>query len=93
MVCKNATILNLNEDAETYITGRKMKKLLPSLYKRKKTKIPKKNELRVVYNWLRTLDLIPDNIDPIGTIELEANIKRVSYLYLVNNKDLFEMFY
>ena len=71
-----------------------MKKLPPSLYKKneKDTKFLK-NELIVVYNWLKTLNLIPDNINGLMQNELKADIQRMSHLYIVDNKDLFEMFY
>ena len=69
-------------------------KLLPSLCKRTKRKQKSlKNEPIVVVNWLKTLNLIADNSDSLTKNEIKANIKRLSHLYIVDNKDLFEIFY
>ena len=91
---KNATSLDLNEDPNTYITRRKMKKLLPSLYERTNKKQKSlKNKLIVVYNWIKTLNSILDNMDSVSKNELIAKIKRISHLCIVHNKDVFQMFH
>ena len=92
MACKNEAILDLKEDPNTHI-ARKRKKLIPSFYKRtKKKRLFQKNEKIMVYNWLKTLNLIPDNIDSLTKNIPKANAKRISHLYIVDNTDIFEMF-
>ena len=94
MAFKNANVLDLNEYPTTYITRRKMKNLLPSLYKGTKRKQKSlKNELLVVYNWLKRLNLLLDNIDTLTKTELKSKIKRISQLYFVHKKNLIEMFH
>ena len=46
-----------------------------------------------MYNWLKTLNLLPHKIDSLTKNDIKANIKPISYLYIVEGKDLFEMFY
>ena len=47
----------------------------------------------MVYTWLKTLNLLPDDIDSLAKSEFKANIKRISHPNIVDDRDLFEMIY
>ena len=58
----------------------------------KKNKKETKSTNIVVYNWLKTLNLISNEIDSLAKSELKVITKRISHIssFIVGNKDLFE---
>ena len=51
------------------------------------------NSLMIAYNWLKTLDLIPSQIETLSETQLKKHLNLINELYIVDNKDLFSLYY
>ena len=77
-----------------HATRFRRKQLLPSIYcintKKRKSLT---NSLRIAQNWLMELELIPMNLKDLPAITVKNYIMTSTKLYIVDNKDLFNLFF
>ena len=51
------------------------------------------NTLRKAFNWLKWMDLIPENIECFSKVQLRKYTKNLTDLYIVDNKHLYSIFF
>ena len=77
-----------------YNTRRKQKGLLPFTYnrlvlkQRSLTNVPRK-----AYNWLRLLNLIPPELRNFTAEQVNKIVRNINEVHVVDNKELFELFF
>ena len=79
---------------KTINTRRKVKGLLDVPYSR--TTVKRKslsNTMIKAYNWLLDFDLIPENLDVLTKNQIKLYIKDILSVYIMNNRDLMEIFF
>ena len=77
-----------------YNTRRKQKGLLPSTYNRLVLKQRSlTNVLRKAYNWLRLLNLIPPEFRNFTAEQVNKIVRNINEVYVIDNKELFELFF
>ena len=65
------------------------KGLFSTTYSRTVTKRKSlENTLRKTYNWLKWMDLIPNDINKLSSPKMRAYITKLGYLYIIDNKEL-----
>ena len=87
-------LVEINAQSNKPSTRWKEKGLLCSNYCR--TVVKRKsieNTLRKVYNWLKWIDLLPENIISFSRAQLRKYTKQLSDFYIVDNKHLFSIFF
>ena len=78
----------------TVATRFRRKQLLPSIYCRTTSKRKSlTNSLRLARNWLIELKLIPMKLKDLPAITVKNYIMTLTTLYIVDNKDLFNLFF
>ena len=65
----------------------------PIIARTMKNKKSLTNSLMIAYNWLETLDLIPSQIKTLSETQLKKHLNLINELYIVDNKDLFSLYY
>ena len=77
-----------------YNTRRKQKGLLPSTYNRLVLKQRRlTNVLRKAYIWLCLLNLIPPELRNVTAEQVNKIVRNINEVYVVDNKELFELFF
>ena len=51
------------------------------------------NTLRKAFNWLKWMDLLPENIESFSKVQLRKYTKNLTDLYIVDNKQLYSIFF
>ena len=88
------TLLDTSLGGHDYNTRRKQKGLLPSTYNRLVLKQRSlTNVLRKAYNWLRLLNLIPPELRNFTAEQMNKIVRNINEVYVIDNKDLFELFF
>ena len=65
------------------------KGLFSTTYSRTVTKRKSlENTLRKTYNWLKWMDLIPNDINKLSSHKMRAYLTKLGYLYIIDNKEL-----
>ena len=87
-------ILNFNFNHHDYNTTRKRKGLLPALSKRTVLKERSlKNVLTKAYNWLKMMNLIPEDIKSYSKQRVKLHLDKIKNNYILDGKELFDLFY
>ena len=80
-------ILNVSDEIMT--TRWRAKVLLSTTYSRSvTTRISLENTLRKTYNWLKCMNLIPNDINKLSSPKVRAYLTKLGSLYIIDNKDL-----
>ena len=86
--------LNNTLATHDYNTRRKQRGLLPSTHNRLVLKQRSlTNVLRKAYNWLLLLNLIPPDLRNIAAEQINKIVKNINEVYIIDNKELFELFF
>ena len=51
------------------------------------------NTLRKAFNWLKWMNLLPENIESFSKVQLRKYTKNLTDLYIVDNKHLYSIFF
>ena len=51
------------------------------------------NTLRKAFNWLKSMNLLPENIESFSKVQLRKYTKHLTDLYIVDNKHLYSIFF
>ena len=86
--------LDKNLATHDYNTRRKKRGLLPSTQNRLVLKQRSlTNVLRKAYNWLISLNLIPPDLKNFAAEQVNKIMKNINEVYIIDNKELFELFF
>ena len=94
--CKSPrTLLQPNENPNpNYQTRLRKKNMFTPVYSRTVTnKKSLTNCLRKAYNWLLNLDLVPYSLWQMSPRQIKQLITKITSLYIIDNKQLSELFY
>ena len=65
----------------------------PSISKTTKNKKSLANLLKKTCNWLKQLNLLPENFQNFSFQQVKAHISKISELYIKDNRDVFALYY
>ena len=86
--------LDTSLGSHDYNTRRKQKGLLPSTYNRLDIKQRSLlNVLRNAYIWLRLLNLIPPELMNFTAERINKIVRNINEVYVIDNKELFQLFF